>query len=90
VDNQVNKTTNAAQIAFTTTGNGQVRGWNANDWPNASPKSTTSRLGAKHSDGGTFLFCDGHSKWLKEPPRPCAAWKPGSTTVDVWSVATCP
>ena len=93
-DNDSNTT--VGEMAFTTTGNAAspptltVRGWNSTDFPSATPGNPGSRLGGKHAQGGTFVYADGHTHWLKEPPRPCSAWKPGSTAVDVWTVDTCP
>jgi prepilin-type N-terminal cleavage/methylation domain-containing protein/prepilin-type processing-associated H-X9-DG protein len=93
-DNLVNAS-GAAQIAFVaTTANGApgtptVRGWNS-VYAAAQPLSTTSRLGAKHNEGGNFIYADGHAKWAKEPPRACSAWKGNSNATDVWSVTSCP
>ncbi len=94
VDTDVNQGASAGQIAFTTNrtwnplGTQIVRGWNSR-YAGATPVNPNSRLGAKHVQGGNFSFCDGHSKWLKTPPRDCAAWKPGSTG-DVFVVNSCP
>jgi prepilin-type N-terminal cleavage/methylation domain-containing protein/prepilin-type processing-associated H-X9-DG protein len=64
-----------------------VRGWNSR-WKGAQPLHAGSRLGAKHNHGGMFLYADGHVKWLKEPPRDCGTWNPG-TSGDVWAKARC-
>ena len=93
-DTDVDPKTSAGQIAFTTNNKFNslatqiVRGWNSR-YAGASPVNPNSRLGAKHTLGGNFTFCDGHSKWLKAPPRDCAAWKPGSTG-DVFALPSCP
>ena len=76
------------QIAFSAwTDARHVRGWNRR-WPSAKPLRPSSRFGAKHADGGTFLYADGHTKWHKEPPRACSAYQPSSRG-DVWTVARC-
>lgn len=90
VDNDTNGGS-FGQIAYNVSlSTSHVRGWNSRRFPGAQPKSTGSRLGAKHNDGGNFLYCDGHTKWLKEPPRDCASWKPRSSNADVWAVGRCP
>lgn len=66
-----------------------VRGWNSLTFPRASPSDRNSRLGAKHADGGNFLFVDGHAKWRKEPPRDCVSYKPNSRG-DVFMQRRCP
>jgi prepilin-type N-terminal cleavage/methylation domain-containing protein/prepilin-type processing-associated H-X9-DG protein len=67
----------------------QVRGWNSR-W-SATPATTTSRLGAKHSSGGNFTYADGHVKWHKEPPSDCYAWSPrmGGPGTSIYSAAAC-
>jgi prepilin-type N-terminal cleavage/methylation domain-containing protein/prepilin-type processing-associated H-X9-DG protein len=45
--------------------------WNSR-W-GASPSSPQGRLGAKHQKGANFAYLDGHVRWLKQPPRDCAA-----------------
>lgn len=65
-----------------------VRGWHSR-YTSAEPRNSASRLGAKHADGGSFLFCDGHTKWHKAPPANCIDYKPGSRG-DVFTQARCP
>jgi prepilin-type processing-associated H-X9-DG protein len=38
-----------------------------------SPSLAEGRLGAKHQGGANFAYMDGHVRWLKQPPRDCAA-----------------
>ena len=38
-----------------------------------SPSNANGRLGAKHTGGANFAYLDGHVRWLKQPPRDCAA-----------------
>lgn len=94
VDCDVNVAGNSGQIAFTTNiawsanGTRNVRGWNSR-YTSASPTHPNSRLGAKHHDGGNFVYVDGHGKWLKAPPRDCGTYKPGSSG-DVFTQSSCP
>src|SRR5439155_11989402 len=37
------------------------------------PNNPNGALGAKHQGGANFAYLDGHVRWLRQPPRDCAA-----------------
>jgi len=89
----VNSTAQIALTSYASASGNHVRGWHTR-WTGAAPLHSGSRMGAKHSQGGVFLFVDGHAKWLKQPPNLCRNYRPDTTQPDKvmspTTTGTCP